>query len=328
MVTKRPFGVTKDGLEVSAYTITNGRGIAVTVLDYGATLQSVVLPCSNGPVDVVLGYDTVEAYEQNDGYLGASIGRFAGRIPEAMLRIGESVFPVTANEGKNHLHGGKTGFDRRIWKLDHYANKSVQFRLDASDGDEGYPGSVRFLATYSLEGSGLYIRYIGVSDRLTGWNPTNHAYWNLNGHDAGDARKHRLEIPAERYVPVGPDGIPNDRETDVAGTRYDFRTLREIDGAYDNCFVLSGKPIRLWGERGIGMEVRTDNTAVQLYNAAYLSERIGKCGAIYRPFGAVCLETEGRQTVPGSPIAAENVLNPGRHLALRETCYQFLYEEK
>jgi hypothetical protein len=168
----------------------------------------------------------------------------------------------------------------------------------------------------------------GVSDRLTGWNPTNHAYWNLNGHDAGDARKHRLEIPAERYVPVGPDGIPNDRETDVAGTRYDFRTPREIDGAYDNCFVLSGKPIRLWGERGIGMEVRTDNTAVQLYNAAYLSERIGKCGAIYRPFGAVCLETEGRQTVPGSPIAAENVLNPGRHFALRETCYQFLYEEK
>ena len=330
MVTKKLFGVTKDGAGVHAYTITNSRGIAVTVLDYGATLQSVVLPHRGECIDVVLGYDTVEEYEQNDGFLGASIGRFAGRIPDSILRIGDQAFPVTPNEGKNQLHGGRIGFDKRVWETVYAADKTVRFCLNSADGDEGYPGSVLIHATYTLRGNTLEIDYLGTgspNNSPIAWNPTNHAYWNLNGHDAGDARKHLLEIPADRYVPVGPDMIPTDGEADVDGTRFDFRTLREIGDTYDHSFVLCGSPIRLWGNRGIGMEIRTNCTAVQFYNAKHLGSRNGKGGAHYDPFGAVCLETEGRQTLRGMPVAEENILARSRAGHERITKLRFITEE-
>ena len=327
MVTRKPFGTTKDGIEVTAYTITNGRGIAVTVLDYGATLQSVVLPHRGGRVDVVLGYDTIEEYEENDGYLGASIGRYAGRIPDAILRIGEDAFPVTANEGRNQLHGGNKGFDKSVWQARINDKRTVQFDLTSSDGDEGFPGDLKTSVVYRLYSDTLEILTWASTDRLTAWNPTNHAYWNLNGHDAGDARKHLLEIPADRYVPVGPDMIPSDGEADVAGTRFDFRTLREIGDTYDNSFILSGSPIRLWGNSGIGMEITTSCSAVQFYNAKFLGERRGKGGAHYGPFGAVCLETQGRQALRNRPIAQENVISTEYFLDPRSTKFTFIDKE-
>ena len=330
MVTKKPFGTTKDGIPVTAYTIANGHGIAVTVLDYGAALQSVVLPHNGGHTDILLGYDTIEEYEQNDGYLGASIGRFAGRIPDSILRIGDQTFPVTANEGKNQLHGGRIGFDKRVWETVSAAGKTVRFCLHSADGDEGYPGSLLIHAAYTLRGNTLEIGYLGTgapNSPPIAWNPTNHAYWNLNGHDAGDARKHLLEIPADRYVPVGPDMIPTGGEADVDGTQFDFRSLREIGGTYDHSFVLSGSPIRLWGNRGIGMEIRTNCTAVQFYNTKFLGSRGGKGGAHYGPYGAVCLETEGRQTLRGTPIAQENILGRSRASHERITRFRFMIEE-
>lgn len=327
MITKRFFGTTKNGEDVHAYTLENDRGIAVTVLDYGATLQSVVLTHKGERIDVLLGYDTIEEYEQNDGYLGASIGRFAGRIPDAILRIGEDAFPVTANEGRNQLHGGNKGFDKSVWQARINDKRTVQFDLASSDGDEGFPGDLKTSVVYRLYSDTLEILTWARSDRVTAWNPTNHAYWNLNGHGAGDTRKHLLEIPADRYVPVGPDMIPSDGEADVAGTRFDFRTLREIGDTYDNSFVLSGSPIRLWGNRGIGMEITTSCSAVQFYNAKFLGERNGKGGAQYGPFGAVCLETQGRQALRNRPIAPENVISTEYFLDPRSTKFTFIDKE-
>lgn len=325
MVTKRHFGVTKDGIDVNAYTISNDCGVSVTVLDYGATLQSVVLPHKDKRIDVVLGYDTVAAYEQGDSYLGASVGRFAGRIPDAVLRIGPDAFPLTANEGVNQLHGGRIGFDRRVWNAE-IGSDAVRFSLISEDGEEGFPGRMCCSAVFALSCDTLTIAYRGSSDRTTAWNPTNHGYWNLNGHDAGDARKHRLLIPAERYVPVGGDSIPTEGEADVAGTRFDFRLLREIGGAFDNSFVLSGKTIRLFGNSGIGLEVTTDCTALQFYNAQFLPVCTGKDGAVYGPFGAVCLETEGRQTERGASMHEENILHPGVEKT-RTTQFRFILGE-
>ena len=328
MITKRPFGTTSDGRTATAYTIANGRGIEVTVLDYGATLQSVVLTHRGERVDVVLGYDTVEAYEQNDGYVGATVGRYAGRIPDAVLRLDSKVFPLRANEGTTHLHGGKAGFDRRVWETASLKENAVSFSLLSSDGEEGYPGTLRTSVTYTLDGDTLSIAYRGEADRETCFNPTNHAYWNLNGHGSGDARGHVLELPSDRYVPVGADGIPVAGETDVSGTRFDFRAARAIGGAYDNSFVLNDGPIRLRGERGIGMEVQTDCKAVQLYNAEYLQQRVGKGGALYRPFCAVCLETQGRQAQRGLPLAKESMLTRPALLGTRSTGFRFLYGEE
>ncbi len=325
MITQKLFGVTKDGHKVHAYTITNERGISVTVLDYGATLQSVVLPHMGKAVDVVLGYDTVAEYEQNDGYLGASIGRFAGRIPGSLLRVGDEVCSVTANEGLNHLHGGRVGFDKRMWFTD-VGNDAVMFTIDSKDGEEGYPGDLRCTVTYTLSGDTLTYAYTGKANRMTAWNPTNHAYWNLNGHETGRARLHWLEIPANRYVPVRPDKIPIALEADTADTPFDFRSSRIIQGSYDHSFILSGGPIRLSGNQGIRMEITTDCKAVQFYNAEYLSERKGKGGAVYRPFGAVCLETQGRQTLRGNSVYEENILYEGLPQT-RTTQIRFLYTE-
>jgi len=326
MVTKRCFGTTKNGIDVHAYTIENDCGIAVTVLDYGATLQSVVLTHRGERVDVVLGYDTIEEYENNDGYVGASIGRFAGRIPDSVLRIGNDTFPVTANEGNNHLHGGTIGFDKRVWNAE-TDDDSVTFSLVSPDGEEGFPGQCRISAIFFLSDDALSIKYTGTSDRVTAWNPTNHAYWNLNGHDAGDARGHLLEIPAERYVPVDDICIPTGGEADVTGTRFDFRALREIEHTYDHSFVLNGHVLKLIGNRGIGMEIQTDCKAVQLYTAEYLTERKGKSGTVYRPYGAVCLETEGRQVMPNEPITSENILSVNGLRSVRNTQYRFIFEE-
>lgn len=310
MVTKRLFGRSLYRKNVYAYTIANDRGFAVTVLDYGATLQSVIVPNGGSPVDILLGFDTLRDYQRGDSYLGASVGRFAGRIPDAMLRIDRHAFPVTANEGKNQLHGGRVGFDRRVWDAE-MGDDAVTFSLRSPDGEEGFPGTLVCSATYALSGDTLTLTYRGKSDRTTAWNPTNHGYWNLNGHDAGDTRAHMLEIPARLYVPVGADMIPTGGEADVSGTRFDFRMMRRIDGTYDNCFVLCGSPIRLTGERGIGLEIETDCTAVQFYNAKFLPACRGKGGVQYGSFGAVCLETEGRQTLRDTPVYEENILRPG-----------------
>lgn len=328
MITKRPFGTTSGGRNATAYTIANERGIEVTVLDYGATLQSVVLKHRGERVDVALGYDTVGEYERNDAYMGATVGRCAGRIPDAELRLDGKVFLLSANEGKTHLHGGKTGFDRRVWETVSCDENAVTFALLSPDGEEGYPGALRTAVTYTLDGDTLSIAYRGEADRKTCWNPTNHAYWNLNGHDSGDVRPHVLKLPADRYVPVGTDGIPVAGETDVSGTRFDFRAPRAIGGEYDNSFVLCGGPIRLFGERGIGMEVRTDCKAVQVYTARYLTERTGKDGALYRPYGAVCLETQGRQGQRGLPPAEENILTRPGFSGTRTTGFRFLYGEE
>lgn len=326
MVAKKPFGTTKTGIAVFSYTIANSRGIEITVLDYGAAIRSVVLPHKGERTDILLGYDTVEEYERNDGYVGASIGRYAGRIPDSILRIGDDAFPVTANEGKNQLHGGRVGFDKRVWHAE-TGDDSVTFSLRSEDGDEGFPGTLFAFATYELKEDTLYITYRGRADETTAWNPTNHAYWNLNGHAAGDTRAHRLEIPAERYVPVGPDMIAESGEADVNGSRFDFRAMREIGGAYDHCFELSKGPIRLSGNIGIGLEIETDCRAVQFYNAGNLNERKGKDGKIYRPFDAVCLETEGRQARKNRPVAEENVLPAGGE-TVRRTAFRFIFQEE
>ena len=326
MLTVRPFGTTAAGAPVTAYTITNAHGVSLTVLDYGATLQSVVLPHRGEPVDVVLGYDTIEEYEQNDGYLGATIGRYAGRIPDAILPLSDKRYLLCKNDGENHLHGGAIGFDRRMFDADANAD-SVTFSRLSPGGEENYPGALAFSVTYTLgDDDALSILFRGAADTDACWNPTNHAYWNLNGHDAGDARAHVLTLPADRYVPVDGALIPVAPDADVSGTRYDFRVPRRIGGEYDTCFLLCGGPIMLAGESGIRMELTTDCEAVQFYTAGFLSDRAGKGGARYAPYGAVCLETASRQLVRGGTLPESAMLNANEPKT-RTTRIRFFCEE-
>ena len=304
-VSSIPFGRTAAGEPVTAYTLKNKNGMTVTVLDYGATVQSLVVPARSGSVDVALGYDTAAEYASNDGYLGATIGRVGNRIGGARFSLNGVEHTLAKNDGTNHLHGGVKGFDKHMWSCDAREDKLVFSRL-SPDGEEGYPGNLQVSVTFSLtEDNGLVIAYDAVSDKDTPVNLTNHTYFNLNG--GGSALEHVLRINAERFCENDGGCLPTGKLLPVAGTPFDFRAPKAIGrdigadceqlrrgGGYDHNFVLSGAEAAVVysEESGVEMTVLTDMPGMQFYAANGLGKRTGKGGQNMEPRGALCLETQ------------------------------------
>ena len=306
-VSKERFGVLKDGREVSCWTLTNEKGLQAQVLDYGVIIRSILVPDKNGcPVDVVLGYDTLEEYVADDAYFGATIGRFANRIRGAQFQLNGEAYALYANDGKNHLHGGKKGFDKYLWDS-RLEGDAVRFSRVSADGEEGYPGSLSVCVTIGWEGNSLRIRYEAETDRDTILNLTNHSYFNLNGAGSGDVNGHLLQINAETFTENGEDCVPTGQIVPVAGTAMDFRQPKPIGrdagkdepcvaffGGYDSNFVLSGHPVAtaVGDQTGITLVVDTDQPGMQLYTANVLTARSGKQGLPYGLRSAFCLETQ------------------------------------
>ena len=188
MITKKEFGVTKNGVQAHLYTMKNENGMEATVTDFGAILVGLLLPdADGGKTDVVLGYDRLEDYEENGCFFGAVIGRSANRIAGASFVIDGIRYELAANENGNNLHTDhERGFHKVMWKAepDEGAN-AVKFSYESPDGENGFPGNVRISVTYTLlPDNGIQITYDGVSDKKTLLNLTNHSYFNLAGHDA------------------------------------------------------------------------------------------------------------------------------------------------
>ena len=192
-----------------AITLENSNHMRVTLLSYGATLQSIVVPDQNGALtDVLLGYESVKEYEENSGYLGACIGRNGNRIANAAFTLNGQRFQLTANEGKNQLHGGLCGFDKKLWNYACREN-SVEFTTVLADGEEGYPGRLDVSITFTLtDDNALHIDYRAVSSTDTVANFTNHAYFNLNGQGSGDVLGHLLQLNASAYTPADAATLP------------------------------------------------------------------------------------------------------------------------
>ena len=293
---------------VNAVTISAER-LRVTVLDYGATVQSVLVPDRAGVWrDVCLGYDTLEEYRKNPGYLGAAIGRNCNRIGGAAVELGGVPCALTANEGRNQLHGGLSGFDRRLWDVRAEGERAV-FRTVLRDGEDGFPGNLRVQLAYYIEnGCELHLEYTAVSDRDTVANFTNHSYWILNGAGSGSALGQLLRLNADRYTPADAENIPTGELRSTAGTCYDFRTEKPLgrdigDPAlaavrgYDHNYCLNGtglrEAVRARSEQsGITLTVFTTQPGLQLYTANFLGPVAGKGGAVYGPHDAFCLETQ------------------------------------
>ncbi len=289
-----------------AITLENSNHMRVTLLSYGATIQSIVVPDQNGVLtDVLLGYETVKEYEENDGYLGACIGRNGNRIAGAAFTLNGQRFHLTANEGKNQLHGGLCGFDKKLWNYNCREN-SVEFTTVLSDGEEGYPGRLDVSITFTLtDDNALHIDYRAVSSADTVANFTNHAYFNLNGQGSGDVLGHLLQ-------PIGQD------IHDAA--------LAPFRG-YDTNLCLDGQGLRKIGQAegdqtGIVMEVETTLEGVQLYTGNFISDRAGKNGARYASYSGFCLETQHYPDAINQPAFPSPVLRQGE--ALHETTvYRF-----
>ena len=333
------FGTLSSGETVTAARLTNARGMAVTVLDYGATIQSLVVPDRNGrPVDVVLGYDTAPEYEAHDGYLGATVGRVANRIGGAAFTLNGTTYRLAANDGENHLHGGLRGFDKYIWDMRTDGSSIICSRL-SPDGEEGYPGNLAVTVTITLtEDGALRIAYNADTDADTPINLTNHSYFNLDG--SACVLAHRLQVFADRFCENDAGCLPTGRLLDVAGTPFDFRMEKAVGadigaddeqlrcgGGYDHNFCLTGTRAAILRSEasGIRMTVDTDRPGMQVYSGNCLTRRAGKGGRVMNRRDALCLETQLYPNALALSAFPSPILRAGRHLH-SETVYSFVSE--
>ena len=306
-ISKRAIGTLCDGTQVSCWTLVNEEGLAAEVLDYGVTIRSIIVPDKNGKaVDVALGYDTLEEYVSDDCYLGATIGRFANRIKGASFVLNGKTYELFANNGENHLHGGKRGFNSYVWDA-RQAEDAVIFSRVSPDGEEGYPGNLTIRVIIGWKGNSLSISYEAETDQDTVVNFTNHSYFNLNGAGNGNINQHMMQINADRFTLNGEDCAPTGEVVSVEGSAMDFRTPKTIGrdadnddpsvkyfSGYDSNFVISGHPVAtaVGDLTGITLVTDTDQPGVQLYTANALTDRKGKGGKDYGFRSAFCLETQ------------------------------------
>ncbi|MDD3360454.1 MAG: galactose mutarotase [Hespellia sp.] len=310
---ERDFGRIKSGEESKLYILTNDKGMSIAVSDFGATLVRVIIPDRDGyPVDVVLGYDHAEEYENGGVFFGASIGRNANRIGGASVMIDGVKYDLEKNDGKNNLHSGNDFYNKRIWRTRYKGNQKVKFALRSGDNDQGYPGMLDMEVTYELtEENEVRISYHCSPNKNTIINMTNHSYFNLNGHAMGNILKHVVAINADAFTRADSQSIPTGEIVPVKGTPMDFRKKktvgRDIDaeyealifgGGYDHNWVLnqSGRfrkaAIAIGDQTGIRMEVYTDLPGMQFYTANFVENEPGKDGAVYQKRDAMCFETQ------------------------------------
>ena len=321
---EKKFSNLHSGEEACLYTIQNG-GLTAKITNLGATLVQLWVPDASGTVqDVVLGYDDAQAYVDNDGFLGATVGRNANRIAGSRFPLDGKICVLTPNEGENNLHSGPHPYNVRLWTLASLEQDSVTLTLESPDGDQGFPGTAHIRVTYRLDGEGgLHICYEGRSDRETVFNMTNHSYFNLNGIGGGTILNHKLQIMADRLTESDAEALPNGKIYQAEGTPMDFRQLTPIGeridddfqqliwgAGYDHNWILSG-PVKdglrqaafaVSEESGITLSVYTDMPGMQFYSGNFLDGTPGKKDIPCKRRSGFALET---QYFPNSPMHPE-----------------------
>ena len=340
VATRSAFGVLPDGRAVHAVTLGNAAGVSITVIAWGATLQSVILPDRSGATaDVVLGHAGIAGYLAHPAYFGATVGRFANRIAGGRFTLDGRDYQVPVNDGPNALHGGTLGFDKQLWEIVAVNSgeiASVTLRHVSPDGDMGYPGTLIVDAVYALDASShLTIEYTATTDRPTIVNVTNHAYWNLAGEgSAGGAMDHVVAIPAERFTPVDATLIPTGELTTVDGTPLDFRTPRTVGDrvrdardpqvafgrGYDHNWVCSNGQatgLHLMARvvepvSGRNFELWSNQPGLQFYSGNFLDGTVvGKSGRCYRQGDALAFEPQLFPDAPNQPAFDSARLDAG-----------------
>jgi aldose 1-epimerase len=338
-IMKSPFGKAGDR-EVSLYTLTNNNGYTVKITNYGAIITSILMPDRNDSIgDIVLGYDSLAPYMDNNPYFGAIVGRYANRIAKGRFSLGGKTYQLAVNNGKNSLHGGLKGFDKVVWDAeespDTLAPTLIMHYL-SKDGEEGYPGNLKVTVTYRLDDHNeLLTRIEAETDKPTPVNLCNHSYFNLTAADT-NILGHILTLWADRYTEVNDELIPTGRLLPVRGTAMDFNDSEEIGsrisqvkGGYDHNYVLTGKgskpfmAAQLFDPRsGRQLEVLTTQPGVQFYSGNFLDGSItGKGGIVYRKHYGMCLETQHFPDSPNQPGFPGTILNPGEKFST-ETVYR------
>ena len=351
-IRKQPFGKTASGEQIDLYSLTNKKGMEVSITNFGATVVTLRVPDRSGKAaDVVLGFDDLEGYENGKSYFGATVGRYANRIAGGQFSIGGKSYTLPKNNGNNTLHGGIVGFNKKVWKAREIATKDAGESLELSylsaDGEEGFPGnlSVKVVFTVPADLNELKIDYSASTDKDTVLNLSNHSYFNLAGEGNGDILDHVLTLHAKQFTPVDQTLIPTGELRDVAGTPMDFTSAnvigKRIDSdyeqlvfgkGYDHNWVLArsdgGNGAALAAEAydpksGRRLEVLTTEPGVQFYSGNFLDGTVkGKGNKIYPRRAAFCLETQHFPDSPNHPNFPSTLLKPGS-VFHSETVFRF-----
>ena len=345
---QEPFGKLQDGTAVNLYTLTNAKGVTMTVTNYGGRITSLKVPDKSGKMeDIVLGFDNLDGYLAENPYFGALIGRYGNRIGGAQFKLDGKVYHLAKNDGPNSLHGGIKGFDKVFWAGSDVSAKDAQalsLRYVSNDGEEGYPGTLTSMVTYTLtSNSELKIEYVATTTADTVLNLTNHSYWNLAGAGSGDILKHQMTIEASKFTPVDKTLIPTGKLENVEGTPFDFRKATAIGEriekddqqlkygkGYDHNYCIDGADGSLKRcaqvtdpSTGRSMEILTTQPGVQFYTGNFLDGTIkGKGGKVYGHRGAFCMETQHYPDSPNKPEFPTTVLKPGQEYR-QTTVYRF-----
>lgn len=319
------------------YVLRNRNGLQLRLTNRGAALVSLWMPDRRGRFDdVLLGYDTLEEYRRDAFYLGAVVGRCANRIAGGKLWLHDKAWQLERNDGRNHLHGGHTGFAKRIWGALPYRTKNgegIRLNYLSPDGEDGYPGNLQVEVRYQLNDyNALRIDYQAEADHITAVNLSNHAYFNLGGHSTGSILDHQLKILASRFTPVNGQQIPTGELAPVANTPMDFRRLRpigeSIDAAhpqleygqgFDHNWVLKrhfNRELRFAAylsdpRSGRQLIVYTDQPGIHFYSGNHLDAK-GKGGALYPGRSGLCLETQHYPDAVNHRHFPSVLLAPGR----------------
>ena len=345
-ISKAEFGKLPDGRTAHIYTLINRRGMKARITNYGGIVVSLTAPDRKGKMaDVVLGYNNLADYVKATPYFGAIAGRYANRIAGGKFTLDGTTYTLATNNGPNHLHGGKVGFDKKLWDAKTrltMRGPELDLRYLSINTEEGYPGNLWTHIIYTLTNDNeLRLDYSAMTDKPTVLNLTHHSYFNLRGEGNGDILGHHLMLNADRFTPIDSTSIPTGKLQSVRGTPFDFRAYHAIGQrinadnlqlkngkGYDHNFVLNGKGFRTAARvyeptTGRTMTVSTTEPGVQLYSGNFLdATNIGKSGVPYKFRTGFCLETQHFPDSPNHPKFPTTTLRPGK-VYRQTTIYRF-----
>jgi aldose 1-epimerase len=330
----RPFGETDTGEQVDLFTLACSDGVEVSIITYGAAVQSVLAPDRDGTTaNVALGFPTLRDYLASGQYFGATVGRYANRIGDGRFVLDGVAHELSRNDGDNCLHGGARGFDTKVWEVLEASGSLLALAYKSPDGEMGFPGDLETRVEYRLDGSELRIDYHATTSAPTIVNLTNHTCWNLAGEGSGSVEHHVLQLDASTFTPVDPQLIPTGEIATVDQTPLDFRDAVAIAArgqGYDHNFVLDRHDGSLVPAArvtdpasGRALDVLTTEPGIQLYTGTFLDGTlIGTSGRPYRKGDCIALETQHFPDSPNHPTFPSTTLRPHEAFA-STTVYRF-----